>query len=198
MLLFKWLCPIPGLQSRIQRRREDAHLSGPVRRVIGVNNLVKVGNSSHVAFSSNWAGAAFESRTPYPPWSLTRPRHRGECTTLATAALHQIVHHLMHEEGVICIWIQLTSGLDDVSTRSTHPFNTIPPLRRRTLFHHFVYSFNTLRRVRASTASPPDPCSAHKSRLQKVLLRLGTPTICARHYIRARARHRQCSIAALP
>jgi hypothetical protein len=54
--------PSPGLQSHIQRRRQGAHLSGLMRPAVGVNNLpVKVGNSSHVAFSSNWTGAAFES-----------------------------------------------------------------------------------------------------------------------------------------
>ncbi|KAJ6567100.1 peptidase A4 family-domain-containing protein [Mycena capillaripes] len=53
--------PSPRLEARLARRREGAHLSGPMRPAVGVNNLVKVGNSSHVAFSSNWAGAAFES-----------------------------------------------------------------------------------------------------------------------------------------
>ncbi|KAJ7310581.1 acid proteinase [Mycena albidolilacea] len=50
----------PRLEGRIARRREGAHQSGPMRPASGVNNLIK-GNSSHVAFSSNWAGAAFES-----------------------------------------------------------------------------------------------------------------------------------------
>ncbi|KAJ7491027.1 aspergillopepsin [Mycena latifolia] len=51
----------PRLEARIARRREGAHMSGPMRPAVGaVENLIK-GNSSHVAFSSNWAGAAFES-----------------------------------------------------------------------------------------------------------------------------------------
>jgi len=51
----------PGLESRLARRREGAHLSGPMRPATGgITNLIS-GNNSHVAFSSNWAGAAFES-----------------------------------------------------------------------------------------------------------------------------------------
>ncbi|KAJ7119064.1 peptidase A4 family-domain-containing protein [Mycena epipterygia] len=50
----------PRLESRIARRRDGAHMSGPMCPT-GLSNLVKVGNSSHIAFSSNWAGTAFES-----------------------------------------------------------------------------------------------------------------------------------------
>ncbi|KAJ7913924.1 hypothetical protein B0H13DRAFT_2659492 [Mycena leptocephala] len=107
--------PIPGLQSRIQRRNEGAHLSGPMRPVVGVDNVVKVGNSSHVAFSSNWARAAFESRTPYPPCSLTRPRHRAGCSTIATAALHQIRLETMAIPRAAAPLVTT-----DVSARSTH------------------------------------------------------------------------------
>ncbi|KAJ7041948.1 aspergillopepsin [Mycena alexandri] len=51
----------PGLDSRLARRREGAHMSGPMRPAVGAINLIKPENTSHVAFSSNWAGAAFES-----------------------------------------------------------------------------------------------------------------------------------------
>ncbi|KAJ7184594.1 aspergillopepsin [Mycena filopes] len=52
----------PGLESRLARRREGAHMSGPMRPAVGAVNLIKPENTtSHVAFSSNWAGAAFES-----------------------------------------------------------------------------------------------------------------------------------------
>ncbi|KAJ7700743.1 peptidase A4 family-domain-containing protein [Mycena rosella] len=50
----------PRLEGRIARRRDGAHMSGPMRPAVGgVSNLIK-GNTSQVAFSSNWAGAAFE------------------------------------------------------------------------------------------------------------------------------------------
>jgi hypothetical protein len=51
----------PRLDSRLARRREGAHLSNPLRPASGVTNLIKPGDISQVAFSSNWAGAAFES-----------------------------------------------------------------------------------------------------------------------------------------
>ncbi|KAJ7149041.1 peptidase A4 family-domain-containing protein, partial [Mycena crocata] len=52
----------PRLEARIARRREGSHLSAPLRPVVGSpSNLIKPDNTSHVAFSSNWAGAAFES-----------------------------------------------------------------------------------------------------------------------------------------
>ncbi|KAJ7084878.1 aspergillopepsin [Mycena belliarum] len=51
----------PRLEARLARRREGVHMSAPRRPTVGgVQNLVK-GNSSHAEFSSNWAGAAFES-----------------------------------------------------------------------------------------------------------------------------------------
>ncbi|KAJ7061498.1 aspergillopepsin [Mycena amicta] len=50
------------LEDRILRRREGARRSGPrLPATGGISNLIKPDNTSHVAFSSNWAGAAFES-----------------------------------------------------------------------------------------------------------------------------------------
>ncbi|KAJ6630335.1 aspergillopepsin [Mycena sp. CBHHK59/15] len=53
--------PNGGLEARLARRREGAHLSSPMQPVSRVTNLIQAGNVSHVATSSNWAGAAFES-----------------------------------------------------------------------------------------------------------------------------------------
>jgi hypothetical protein len=50
-----------GLEARIARRQAGAHKSGPRLPATGTTTLVNAGNNSHVAFSSNWAGAAFES-----------------------------------------------------------------------------------------------------------------------------------------
>ncbi|KAK7036003.1 acid proteinase [Favolaschia claudopus] len=50
----------PRLASRLARRAEGAHLSGVRLPAEGVSNLIK-GNTTHEEFSSNWAGAAFES-----------------------------------------------------------------------------------------------------------------------------------------
>ncbi|KAJ6480952.1 peptidase A4 family-domain-containing protein [Mycena sanguinolenta] len=51
--------PRPSLNARIARRA-GAHLSGPRHPVEGVNTL-EHGNVSNVAYSSNWAGASWES-----------------------------------------------------------------------------------------------------------------------------------------
>ncbi|KAF7353886.1 Acid proteinase [Mycena venus] len=50
----------PRLEARLARRREGAHLSGPKLAAEGPSGLIK-GNTTHAEFSSNWAGAAFES-----------------------------------------------------------------------------------------------------------------------------------------
>jgi hypothetical protein len=187
MLLFKWLCPIPGLQSRIQRLHEGAHFSDPMRPVVGVNNVVKVGNSSHVAFSSNWAGAAFESRTPYLPCSLTRPRHSAG-STLATASLQCSTKSCTISYTRI-VYILTYERLDDVSACSTHPFNKIPPLRHLCIFVQHPSSCAGEHREPARSLF----CS-------QVQIAEGTPTARDAHNLRSalHARHRQCSLAALP
>jgi len=50
----------PRLEGRLARRRDGAHLSAPKRPAEGVSGMIK-GNTTHAEFSSNWAGAAFES-----------------------------------------------------------------------------------------------------------------------------------------
>lgn len=50
--------PSPGLSGRLARRAEGAHKSSPK---IPSNGLASFANITNAQFSSNWAGAAFES-----------------------------------------------------------------------------------------------------------------------------------------
>ncbi|KAI0040157.1 hypothetical protein FA95DRAFT_1503242 [Auriscalpium vulgare] len=48
------------MESRLSRRREGAHLSRPIQREES-SNLIGGGNVTNVEYSSNWAGAVWES-----------------------------------------------------------------------------------------------------------------------------------------
>lgn len=51
--------PSGRLAKRLERRREGSHLSKPVQFVDG--HIPATSNTSHVEYSSNWAGAVWDS-----------------------------------------------------------------------------------------------------------------------------------------
>ncbi|KAJ6556838.1 peptidase A4 family-domain-containing protein [Mycena vulgaris] len=54
--------PRSNVNDRVARRRAESHLSGPRQASTGVNSLAaSAGNISNVEYSSNWAGATWES-----------------------------------------------------------------------------------------------------------------------------------------
>lgn len=62
------------LAGRLARRAGGAHLSRPVN-IIEESAVAAVGNASHVSYSTNWAGAVFDS---YPAVRQTLPHAHSE------------------------------------------------------------------------------------------------------------------------